>query len=517
MTTRTDDGLNRLSQIAYDDGSTITYSYDSGNRLTTITDSVNGSITRTYDNRDRLTSETTAQGTISYTYDLADRRATMTVAGQTVVTYGYDAANRLTSVTQGTATVTITYDDADRRATLTLPNGIVTTYGYDNANQLTGLTYTRGTTTLGTLTYGYDLAGRRVQVGGTWARTGLPEPVAPTNYDAGNRLLNWSGNFFSYDSNGNLASDGLTSYTWGARNQLTGLSGATSDSFAYDALERRRSKTIGATTTNFMYDGVSLVQELSSGGVATANLLTGARIDETFTRADASGTTSTLVDALGSALELADASSTLLTHYTYEPFGATTMSGSTSTNAAQFTGRENDGTGLYYYRARYYAPGIGRFLSEDPARSDSHLYAYVQSNPVTLVDPLGLKAGDPYGSIDQAAIAALQEWNPISIEINREYGGSIYCEAGTYKYTVPNLNLLYSDYVWPSSPPAGKKLVGRYHTHGRDGNDGLSGPDQRNANRERVPWYVGTPLGRIIKYDPAVGFSTEIGRTGVPR
>jgi len=36
-----------------------------------------------------------------------------------------------------------------------------------------------------------------------------------------------------------------------------------------------------------------------------------------------------------------------------------------SSNPFQYTGRENDGTGLYYYRAQYYAPKLHRFLSED--------------------------------------------------------------------------------------------------------------------------------------------------------
>ncbi|MCA9421817.1 MAG: RHS repeat-associated core domain-containing protein, partial [Nitrospira sp.] len=58
----------------------------------------------------------------------------------------------------------------------------------------------------------------------------------------------------------------------------------------------------------------------------------------------------------------------------------------------QFTGRENDGTGLFYYRARYYSPVIQRFISEDPigfAGGDPNLYAYVFNNPVNLTDPEG--------------------------------------------------------------------------------------------------------------------------------
>jgi len=395
VTTRTYDALNRLSQIAYADSSTITYTYDSGNRLTTIADSLNGTITRTYDDLDRLTSETTPQGTVSYTYDLADRRATMTVAGQAAVSYGYDAANRLTSVTQGTSVVTLTYDDADRRSTLTLPNGIVTTSAYDNANQLTGLTYSLGATTLGTLTYTYDLAGRRTQVGGTWARTGLPRAVASASYDAANRLVAWAGTQFSYDPNGNLASDGLTSYAWDVRDQLAGMSGATSASFAYDAFGRRRSKTIAGTSTNVLYDGVNLVQELA-GSTPTANLLTGLGIDETFARTDAGGASTLLIDALGSALALADASGTVQTQYTFDPFGVTAASGAASSNALQFTGRENDSTGLYFDRARFYSPSLQRWVSEDLVgrETGANLYAYVNDDPISFSDPLGLSPSE---------------------------------------------------------------------------------------------------------------------------
>ncbi|MCI0417646.1 MAG: RHS repeat-associated core domain-containing protein, partial [Acidobacteria bacterium] len=48
-----------------------------------------------------------------------------------------------------------------------------------------------------------------------------------------------------------------------------------------------------------------------------------------------------------------------------------------SGNSAQFTGRENDGTGLYYYRARYYHPTLQRFISEDPLASQSYLLSEV--------------------------------------------------------------------------------------------------------------------------------------------
>lgn len=76
-----------------------------------------------------------------------------------------------------------------------------------------------------------------------------------------------------------------------------------------------------------MLDGPNLVQEQASGGAPTANVLTGLGIDESFTRTDATGTSTLLTDALDSILELADTSGTLQTHYTFEPFGVTTSSG----------------------------------------------------------------------------------------------------------------------------------------------------------------------------------------------
>jgi RHS repeat-associated protein len=386
------DALDRLTLITYADASTTQFTYDAGDRLRQIVDSVGGTITRDYDGLDQLLSETTPEGSISYTYDLDGRRATTTVAGQAQVAYVYDDAHRLTSITQGTSVVSLTYDNANRRTTLTYPNGIIATFLYDNANQLTSLSYTLGQTTLGDLTYTYDAAGHRVGAGGSWARTGLPEPVASAIYDAANRTSQWAGQVFSHDASGNLASDGVNAYAWNARNQLTAISGGAAATFAYDGLARRRSKTINSTATNFLFDGVNLVQELA-GSTPIANTLAGLRTDESFMRTDSSGVSTLLVDALGSTLAQADGSGNVQTQSIFEPFGTTSSSGATSSNPFQFTGRERDGTGLYYYRARYVATTFARFMSEDPIGlngGDVDLYAYVGNDPVNSTDPFGL-------------------------------------------------------------------------------------------------------------------------------
>ncbi len=141
---------------------------------------------------------------------------------------------------------------------------------------------------------------------------------------------------------------------------------------------------------------MNTVQEISSN---TANLLTGLGIDEVFTRTDSSGTRHFLTDALGSTLALADGAGAVQTQYTYEPFGEVTVNGPSSTNPFQYTGRENDGTGLYYHRARYYQPGLQRFISEDPAGfigGDTNLQTYTFDDPTGFRDSSGMNAFDDF-------------------------------------------------------------------------------------------------------------------------
>jgi RHS repeat-associated protein len=80
------------------------------------------------------------------------------------------------------------------------------------------------------------------------------------------------------------------------------------------------------------------------------------------------------------------------TSYTFDPFGLTTATGTTSSNPSKFTAREDDGSGLYYYRARYYYPALQRFASEDPSGFDGGInyYEYVGNDPINGIDPLGL-------------------------------------------------------------------------------------------------------------------------------
>jgi RHS repeat-associated protein len=199
-------------------------------------------------------------------------------------------------------------------------------------------------------------------------------------------LTNWNGTAISYDLNGNMLSDGANTFSWNARNQVATLN---SVSLQYDGFGRR---TKNLQNTLFLFDGANAVQELS-GSTPTANLISGG-IDEILTRADSTGAFTPLQDALGSTIALVDASGNLVTQYAYDPFGNTTVSGATNSNASQYTGRENEGNGLYFYRARYYSPLLGRFVSQDPmgfAGSGPNLYAYAGNSPTNFTDPFGMQ------------------------------------------------------------------------------------------------------------------------------
>jgi RHS repeat-associated protein len=380
------DGLNRLQTIAYADGSSITITWDAGNRPTQFADTINGTITRQYDGLDRLIQETTPQGQINYAYDAEGRRTQLTVAGLTAVTYQYDNANRLTQIAQGTNVVGIAYDAASRRTSTTLPNGIVATPTYDAANQLLALSYDRAGAHIGDLAYSYDQAGRRTGESGSLAALAIPATVPNTVYDASNRVTTWGGNALSYDANGNLTALGSSTYTWDARNHLIATSDG-SGSFSYDALGRRTGSSIGGAANSYSYDGLNL---------ATINgdfMLDGLGLDENYARVNSAGTTSYVTDALGSTIALTNGSGATTASYSYEPYGNTTKAGADD-SVVQFTGRENDeASNLYYYRARYYSPQLGRFISQDPTGFSGGLnwYAYADGNPISESDPLGLR------------------------------------------------------------------------------------------------------------------------------
>jgi RHS repeat-associated protein len=232
----------------------------------------------------------------------------------------------------------------------------------------------------------------------------VPETAFTASYDDANRMtsltLTDSGQSFvlAYDDNGNLASktdqanpSSVTSYSWDSRNRLTGMTApGIAASFTYDGLGRRISKTVNGQAIGYVYDGMQAIGEVVGGSI-DATLLTGLMIDEVIARYGASGNRTYLTDALGSVLALSKDDQSIQNFYEYSAYGETRALGDDEGNPIQYTGRENDRTGLHYYRARYYDPGLKRFISEDPIGVEGgvNLFLYVGGNPISFNDPLG--------------------------------------------------------------------------------------------------------------------------------
>jgi len=438
------DYLNRLSQRQYPDSTSVSYSYDLANRLTQVADPT-GTYGFTYDNMNRLTQTSTTYTFISgktFTtkigYDANSNRTAMTDPQNNSTSYVYDTLNRLTTLTYPARTnYTFSYDGLGRRTQLGRPNSVATNYQYDTLSQLTSVLHQisskSGTTTLDGATYIYDAAGNRtsktdkrtnvistfsydllyeltqVLQGTTTTESYSYDAVgnrlsslgqSPYAYNTSNQLTSYPGVTYTYDNNGNpltkVASGGTTGYSWDFENRLTAVtlpgSGGTV-SFKYDPLGRRIRKVSPSGTTNYVYDGANVLEEVDTSGNVLARYVQSSGVDQPLAETRGSTTSYYQADGLGSVTSLSNSSAALANTYAYDSFGKLTASTGTVTNPYRYTGRDFDSeTGLYYYRARYYDPNIGRLISEDPIRFKGgvNFYAYVGNNPLNLTDPSGL-------------------------------------------------------------------------------------------------------------------------------
>jgi RHS repeat-associated protein len=207
---------------------------------------------------------------------------------------------------------------------------------------------------------------------------------------------------FTYDQVGNrLSSEGQapgsgmsTEYVYDFENRLIQINypGMLAQ-YKYDPFGRRIEKNVNGTITRYIYDGPNIVTEYDGSWNEKAKYTHTQDIDDPLTVTQGANTFYYHKDGLGSVVNLTDASGNVAKSYTYKSFGEIHSETGSLVQPFAFTGREYDSeSGLYFYRARYYDPRAGRFLTKDPigfAGGDMNLYRYVFNDPINWVDPFG--------------------------------------------------------------------------------------------------------------------------------
>lgn len=344
------------------------YHYDPAGRLLSRILSSGVSTLYNYSNDGYLTSvkQISADGTQvdlrEYVPDNMGNIHKLTINNTEVIDYTYDPAYRLLTANSNVDAhdLSYTYDAVGNRKTKTV-NGQLQTYIYPNGNRLGEV---RQGTATGPLLYSFDYDDNGSMI--------------KKKNAAGQVLLQ-----FNYDQRG-LASS-ITELTKG------------NTAFTYDANAFRISKQNGTEVKNYYLDGEHLESVYNQKDELQATYLRGAVIDEIINGFERStnGVMENRTyhhDQVNSVVAVTDHNGKLAQAQSFGPFGELFSSSGTSKNPMQFTGREQDSeTGLYYYRARYYDPDLGRFISEDPIGFNGgiNFYAYVGNNPLGANDPSG--------------------------------------------------------------------------------------------------------------------------------
>ena len=426
--TYTYDAFDRqlTAQDAY--GAQIAYAYDpNGNRKSLATQDAR--ITRYgYDGLNRLTGVASPAGSVQYLYDKSGLVTQEIGSNGTTTATAYDPAQRpiRITLTRGAAVLNLTeyaYDQNGNRTfeRINRPGGAqLTNYRYDAADRLTGTTRTEGAVTTDTA-WAYDLADNRLTEAVT---TGGTTTTRTYTYDTRHRLTRIDDSAagattLSYDAQGNLLQKqqgaDTTAYVWTARDLLASVSrnGTTVGRYGSDHEGLRVSKEAldplqpGAPprVLRTQWDDDNAVQDRDEAGTVVARYdFAGRRPVALWSAED--GTQLLHADALGSIVATTAADGSVKSETLYDAWGNPVTTTGASANKFAYTGHQADAeTGLYYFKARYYDPSIGRFISMDPAQGQDgrpasfHKYLYAYGNPTVYIDPDGQVAGTAVGTV----------------------------------------------------------------------------------------------------------------------
>ena len=406
-----------------------------------------------YDVSGNRTAMQDPSGVTSYTYDLGNRLTKIKNHKNEEFFFNYDNINRLTGFSRPGSSTTISFDSVNFVTNIVHSNsgGVLSSfeyakdlignrtqsrtpagdhdYSYDKNNQLISATNPETTSSYAGEAFTYDYIGNRTT-----------DQLGSYNYDPTRQRLQEDYYFvYAFDNNGNLTSkqsktmgNEVTNFIYNSENQLIrvefydGTILLKEVTYGYDAIGRRMEKEIidhqdnlKSFTRRYVYDGNEIILEYDdSNSVLAKYTHSGLRTDDMLAvDVTSDGVVAGLgkqaqsyfyiKDALGTVVDVADVNGAKLQHQIYSAFGkligVEDGSGNDIASAPElepffaFTGREwDEETGLYYYRARYYSPEMGRFLQVDAypgsigdVRSVNSKYIYGKNSPLSYVDPSG--------------------------------------------------------------------------------------------------------------------------------
>ncbi len=437
------DALDRLTGKSYPDGSGMTdvlYTYDDADafglgRRTGMIDA-SGSSNWVYDARGRLVEESrTILGgyyVTGFTYDAAGRLTTVQYPTGETVTQTYSDRGlpySLSGNETGTLVSSALYNQLGAITQINLGNGVTTEFDYwglDHGSDHYGMLYEiktyKGETTHQQVQHTWDDAGNLVT-----RYDAVDEETENFTYDFLDRLTAASGAYsrsYSYDAIGNIVSKNSVSYTYGSSrpHAVTQYGNTTYDYDANGNMVLRGDQTISWNSDNmpaaiagfddlttFVYDGdgsrviktedgetTLYVNEYYELNLTTGNATTYYYLGERQVALKA-GENLRFVhqDHLTGTSLTTDSSGDLVARVKYYPYGETRSSSGALGTDRMFTGQRLDGTGLYFYGARYYDPVLGRFISPDTLvpnyinPQSFNRYSYCLNNPLRYVDPSG--------------------------------------------------------------------------------------------------------------------------------